>query len=71
MEKSFVPAKDVATFTVYNILEAVEHAGSSSIDLAASAELQQVSAELDRIKAEARTSQQNLKLTDIKAEGPR
>ncbi|MBQ3260443.1 MAG: YihY/virulence factor BrkB family protein [Alistipes sp.] len=70
-EKSFVPAKDVATFTVYNILEAVEHAGSSSIDLAASAELQQVSAELDRIKAEARTSQQNLKLTDIKAEGPR
>ncbi|MBQ7342546.1 MAG: YihY/virulence factor BrkB family protein [Alistipes sp.] len=66
-EKSFVPAKDVATFTVYNILEAVEHAGSSSIDLAASAELQQVSAELDRIKAEARTSQQNLKLTDIKA----
>lgn len=70
-EKSFVPAKDVATFTVYNILEAVEHAGSSSIDLAASAELQQVSAELDRIKAEARTSQQNLKLTDIKAEEPR
>lgn len=70
-EKSFVPAKDVATFTVYNILEAVEHAGSRSIDLAASAELQQVSAELDRIKAEARTSQQNLKLTDIKAEEPR
>ena len=66
-EKSFVPAKDVVTFTVYNILEAVEYAGSSSIDLAASAELQQVSAELDRIKAEARTSQQNLKLTDIKA----
>ncbi|MBE6210105.1 MAG: YihY/virulence factor BrkB family protein [Rikenellaceae bacterium] len=66
-EKSFVPAKDVATFTVYNILEAVEYAGSSSIDLAASAELQQVSAELDRIKAEARMSQQNLKLTDIKA----
>lgn len=70
-EKSFVPAKDVVTFTVYNILEAVEYAGSSSIDLAASAELQQVSAELDRIKAEARTSQQNLKLTDIKAEEPR
>lgn len=67
-ENSFVPAKDVTDFTVYNILEAVEHSGSSSIDLNASRELQQVCTELDRIKAEARTSQQNLKLTDIKAE---
>lgn len=67
-ENSFVPAKDVTDFTVYNILEAVEHSGSSSIDLNASRELQQVCTELDRIKAEARTSEQNLKLTDIKAE---
>lgn len=67
-ENSFVPAKDVTDFTVYSILEAVEHSGSSSIDLNASRELQQVCTELDRIKAEARTSQQNLKLTDIKAE---
>ena len=70
-ENSCVPAKDVSTFTVYNILEAVERSGNSSIDLSASPELQQVSAELDRIKAEARTSQQNLKLTDIKAEESR
>lgn len=68
VENSFVPAKDVTTFTVYNILESVEQAGNSSIDLDASVELQQVGAELERIKQEARTSQQNLKLTDIKAE---
>ena len=67
-ENSFVPAKDVTDFTVYNILEAIERSGNSSIDLNASRELQQVSIELDRIKAEARTSQQNLKLTDIKTE---
>jgi membrane protein len=67
-ENSFVPAKDVTDFTVYNILEAVERSSNSSIDLNASRELQQVSTELDRIKAEARTSQQNLKLTDIKTE---
>ncbi len=65
-EDSYVPAKDVATFTVYNILEAVEHSGNTSIDLDASPELQQVTIELDRIKAEARTSQQNIKLTNIK-----
>ncbi len=70
-EDSFAPAKDVTTFTVYNILEAVEQSGNTSIDLEAGPELQQVSAELDRIKAEARTSQQNLKLTDIKAGEPR
>ena len=66
-ENSFVPAKDVSTFTVYNILEAVERSGNISIDLSASPELQQVSAELDRIKAEARTSRQNIRLTDIDA----
>lgn len=66
-ENSFVPAKDVSTFTVYNILEAVERSGNISIDFSASPELQQVSAELDRIKAEARTSRQNIRLTDIDA----
>ena len=65
-ENSFVPAKDIAEFTIYNILEAVEQSGSSSIDLNASEELHLVSEELENIKKEARSSRQNTKLTDIK-----
>lgn len=64
-ENSFVPAKDVAEFTIYNILEAVEQSGASSIDLDASEELRLVGEELERIKEEARSSRQNMKLTDI------
>ena len=64
-ENSFVPAKDVAEFTIYNILEAVEQSGASSIDLDASEELRLVGEELERIKEEARSSRQNIKLTDI------
>lgn len=65
-ENSFVPAKDVDDFTIYNILEAVEQSGTSSIDLDASEELRLVSEELELIKKEARSSRQNTKLTDIK-----
>ena len=65
-ENSFVPAKDVDEFTIYNILEAVEQSGTSSIDLNASEELRLVSEELELIKKEARSSRQNTKLTDIK-----
>ena len=66
VENSFVPAKDVATFTVCNILEAVEQRGNIELELDSSPELQQVSEELERIKAEARDSELNVKLTDIK-----
>ena len=65
-ENSFVPAKDVATFTVCNILEAVEQRGNIELELDSSPELQQVGEELERIKAEARDSELNVKLTDIK-----
>ena len=64
-EEEFVPAKEVSTFTIYNILEAVEQSGSIDLDLNSSAELQEVSVELERIKSEARASEQNLKLVDI------
>lgn len=64
-EEEFVPAKEVSTFTIYNILEAVEQSGSVDLDLNSSAELQEVSVELERIKSEARASEQNLKLVDI------
>lgn len=64
-EEEFVPAKEVSTFTIYNILEAVEQSGSIDLDLNSSAELQEVSVELERIKSEARASEQNLKMVDI------
>lgn len=64
-EDSFVPAKEVSTFTVYNILEAVEQSGNIDLDLNSSTELQAVSMELERIKSEARASEQNLRLVDI------
>ena len=64
-EEEFVPAKEVSTFTIYNIIEAVEQSGSIDLDLNSSAELQEVSVELERIKSEARASEQNLKLVDI------
>lgn len=64
-EEEFVPAKEVSTFTIYNILEAVEQSGSINLDLNSSAELQEVSVELERIKSEVRDSEQNLKLVDI------
>ena len=65
-ENSFAPAKDVATFTVCNILEAVEQRGNIELELDTCVELQQVSEELERIKAGARDSELNMKLTDIK-----
>lgn len=65
IEASFVPGREVASYTVYNILEAVEQQGKTTINIEASAELRQASDELDKIKAEARASQQNVKLTEI------
>ena len=67
-DRRFAPAKDVAAFTVYSILEAVEHSGNNSIDFDSSRELREVSDELERIKTEVRTSQQNTKLVDIKTD---
>ena len=70
-EECFVPSKDVSTYTIYNILEAVDQSGSTTIDLSSSAEIGGVSEELERIKAEARNSQQNVRLVDIKTDGKR
>lgn len=67
-DRRFAPAKDIAAFTIYSILEAVEHSGNSSIDLDSSRELREVSDELERIKDEVRSSQQNTKLVDIKTD---
>lgn len=70
-ENRFVPAKDVATFTIYGILEAVEHSGSTTLNFEASEDIRCASRELERIKAETRTSKENLKLTDINCNSQR
>ena len=70
-EECFVPSKDVSTYTIYSILEAVDRSGSTTIDLLSSAEIGGVSEELERIKAEARNSQQNVRLVDIKTDSKR
>ena len=70
-EECFVPSKDVSTYTIYSILEAVDRSGSTTIDLLSSAEIGGVSEELERIKAEARNSQQNVRLVDIKTDNKR
>ena len=70
-EECFVPSKDVSTYTIYSILEAVDRSGSTTIDLSSSAEIGGVSEELERIKAEARNSQQNVRLVDIKTDSKR
>ena len=70
-EECFVPSKDVSTYTIYSILEAVDRSGSTTIDLSSSAEIGGVSEELERIKAEARNSQQNVRLVDIKTDNKR
>lgn len=65
-EVKYAPAKDVASLTVYGILEAVEQAGSTHLDLGASIEMTRVSAVLERLKAHARETADNVRLTELK-----
>lgn len=67
-EARFVPAKDAGDFTVYGVLEAVEHTGDELLDLEASEAVRRLGEELDKIKASVRLSRENMRLTDIKFE---
>ena len=62
---AYAPAHDIASLSVYGILEAVELAGETRFDLASPSELCRVEQELDLLKATARSAQQNVKLTDL------
>lgn len=64
-EVSFTPARDIASLTVYGVVEAAEEQGQTCFDLASVPEMQCVDQELEKVKECARSSQSNTKLIDL------
>lgn len=64
-EMAYIPACDIATLTVYGVLEAVERSGQGHFDPTPSPELQRIDRELERLKQSARTSQDNVRIIDL------
>lgn len=64
-EVGYTPAYDIASMTIYSILEAVERSGQTSFDLAATPELAHIDRELDGLKEAARNAEDNVTLTDL------
>ena len=64
-EMGFTPAHDIASMTVYGVLEAVEHSGQTTFDLGQTPELARVDRELEMLKESARKSQDNVRLVDL------
>ena len=62
---AFTPAHDLASTTVYGILEAVERTGQATLDLGQSADLARVNRELEILKQTVRQSPENVRLTDL------
>lgn len=62
---AFTPAHDLASTTVYGILEAVERTGQATLDLEQSADLARVNRELETLKQTVRQSPENVRLTDL------
>ena len=64
-EVGYTPAYDIASMTIYSILEAVERSGQTSFDLAATPELAHIDRELNGLKEAARNAEDNVTLTDL------
>ena len=64
-ETAFTPAHDIASMTVYGVLEAVERSGQTIFDLGQTPELARIDRELETLKESARRSQDNVRLTDL------
>ena len=64
-EVAFTPAHDLASTTVYGILEAVERTGQATLDLEQSADLARVNRELETLKQTVRQSPENVRLTNL------
>ena len=62
---AFTPAHDLAAMTVYGILESVEQAGQTTLDLEQNADLARVNRELETLKQTVRQSPENVRLTDL------
>ena len=64
-EVAFAPAHDLASMTVYGVLEAVEQSGQTTFDLEQTSDLARVNRELERLKEYVRRSQDNVRLADL------
>lgn len=64
-EIGYTPALDINKMTVYGVLEAVEQTGQPALSPNGSRELARIDAELEQVKAAARTSRENIRLIDI------
>ena len=62
---AFTPAHDLASTTVYGILEAVERTGQATLDLGQTPELARVNRKLEILKQTVRQSPENVRLTDL------
>ena len=62
---AFTPAHDLASTTVYGILEAVERTGQATLDLGQTPELARMNRELEILKQTVRQSPENVRLTDL------
>ena len=62
---AFAPAHDLASTTVYGILEAVERTGQATLDLGQTPELARMNQEVESLKEEVRHSSNNARLTDL------
>lgn len=64
-EVAYAPAREIATLTVYGVLEAVEQSGCGSFALPSTAEMTRIDRELERLKTSVRNSRDNTPLTDL------
>lgn len=62
---AYAPAHDIATLTLYGVLDAVECSGPTRFDFAATPDLARVSREVERLKAGVHGAPENVKLTDL------
>ena len=61
----FTPGRDIHTLTLYGVIEAVESHGHAAFSFNERPEMRRVDCELEKVKAAARDSQDNLRLIDI------
>ncbi len=64
-EDRFIPARDVSSLSVYDVLEAVEQQSRSGLNTSSSHYLKHMCEILDKVKSSARSSQDNISLVDI------
>lgn len=64
-EVSYTPAYDIASMTIYSVLEAVERSGQTSFDLDATPELAHITRELEGLKRAARRAEENVPLVGL------